>query len=131
MGLIFMDGCLAIIHALERAGNINVIGHVDDIRPYLKHAIISIAPMQVASGFKNKIIEAIAMNLPVLATTVAVSDQSFSKEVNLQTADNPEQQADIILGILNSEERISNHRLYVKNNHSWEQVLGALIQHFN
>lgn len=119
------------VKALERAGNIKVVGHVDDIRPYLKHAIISVAPMQVASGFKNKIIEAIAMNLPVLGTREAISDPAFLKGVNLQTADDPQQQADIILERLDAKEKLPNYRLYVKNNCAWEQVLEPFIKHFN
>ncbi len=48
-----------------------VTGYVDDIRPYLDGACVAVAPMQVAVGVQNKILEAMAMGLPVVATPLA------------------------------------------------------------
>lgn len=59
-----------------------VTGSVDDIRPYVRCATISVAPLRIARGIQNKVLEAMAMAKPVLATTNALQgirrDEGFS-----------------------------------------------------
>ncbi|MCX7194209.1 MAG: TIGR03087 family PEP-CTERM/XrtA system glycosyltransferase [Proteobacteria bacterium] len=58
---------------LALAGNgIVVTGSVADIRPYLAHAAISVAPLRIARGIQNKVLEAMSM-----ARTVIVSPQAL------------------------------------------------------
>jgi sugar transferase (PEP-CTERM/EpsH1 system associated) len=45
-----------------------VTGTVDDVRPYLQHAAVVVAPLRLARGIQNKILEAMAMGLPVVAS---------------------------------------------------------------
>ena len=40
---------------------VNVVGRVDDVRPYLQHARAVVAPLRVARGIQNKVLEAMAM----------------------------------------------------------------------
>jgi glycosyltransferase involved in cell wall biosynthesis len=47
-----------------------VTGAVADIRPYLKHAVAAVAPLRVARGIQNKVLEAMAMALPVVVARV-------------------------------------------------------------
>lgn len=49
-----------------------VTGRVDDIRPYLAHAQGAVAPLRVARGVQNKVLEAMAMGKPVLVTPAAI-----------------------------------------------------------
>jgi sugar transferase (PEP-CTERM/EpsH1 system associated) len=49
--------------------NVTVTGRVDDVRPYLQHAALAVAPMRVARGIQNKVLEGMAMAKPVLSTT--------------------------------------------------------------
>jgi len=55
---------------VELAGDdaVRVTGLVSDIRPYLKGAVAAVAPMRIARGIQNKILEALAMGLPVITT---------------------------------------------------------------
>ena len=46
-----------------------VTGTVPDVRPYLQHAAVVVAPLRVARGIQNKILEAMAMGRPVVAST--------------------------------------------------------------
>jgi glycosyltransferase involved in cell wall biosynthesis len=57
----------AAVKALACAG-VTVTGTVPDVRPYLQHAAIVVAPLRVARGVQNKILEAMAMARPVVAT---------------------------------------------------------------
>lgn len=49
--------------------NTTVTGTVPDVRPYLQHAAIVVAPLRIARGIQNKILEAMAMARPVIAST--------------------------------------------------------------
>ena len=49
-----------------------VTGTVPDVRPYLQHATVVVAPLRVARGIQNKILEAMAMARPVVATQSCV-----------------------------------------------------------
>jgi polysaccharide biosynthesis protein PslH len=48
--------------------NVTVTGTVPDVRPYLQHAAVVVAPLRIARGIQNKILEAMAMAKPVLAS---------------------------------------------------------------
>ena len=57
----------AAVKALASA-HVTVTGTVPDVRPYLQHAAVVVAPLRVARGIQNKILEAMAMARPVVAT---------------------------------------------------------------
>ena len=48
---------------------VTVTGTVPDVRPYLQHAALVVAPLRIARGIQNKILEAMAMGKAVVATT--------------------------------------------------------------
>jgi len=50
---------------------VHVWGRVDDIRPWLAAADLALVPLEIARGVQNKVLEAMAMGLPVIATDVA------------------------------------------------------------
>jgi sugar transferase (PEP-CTERM/EpsH1 system associated) len=56
----------------ERPGII-VTGAVPDVRPYLAHARAAVLPLRIARGIQNKVLEAMAMQLPVIATPGAMT----------------------------------------------------------
>jgi sugar transferase (PEP-CTERM/EpsH1 system associated) len=60
----------AAVRALE-APNVHVTGAVPDTRPYIAHAAVAVAPLRIARGIQNKVLEAMAMARPVLATPEA------------------------------------------------------------
>jgi sugar transferase (PEP-CTERM/EpsH1 system associated) len=62
----------ARVQALAALPGVTVTGRVDDVRPYLAHAQLAVAPLRVARGIQNKVLEAMAM-----AKTVCVSPQAL------------------------------------------------------
>jgi sugar transferase (PEP-CTERM/EpsH1 system associated) len=60
------------VRALSRRDGVVVTGRVADIRPYLAHAAVVVAPLRIARGVQNKVLEALAMARPVVATDNAV-----------------------------------------------------------
>lgn len=60
------------IRALAQTGQVEVTGRVPDIRGYLAHAAVVVAPLRMAQGVQNKLLEAMAMARPVVATSAAL-----------------------------------------------------------
>lgn len=59
------------VQALAALSDIRVIGRVPDIRPYVAHAAVVVAPLRIARGVQNKVLEALAMGKPVVASPQA------------------------------------------------------------
>lgn len=62
----------ADVTALQSQAGVHVTGRVADVRPYLAHAHAAVAPMRIARGIQNKILEAMAMARPVVAAQCCV-----------------------------------------------------------
>lgn len=60
------------IAALERISGVSVVANVADIKPYLMHADVAVAPLRVARGVQNKVLEAIAAGVPCIASRRAM-----------------------------------------------------------
>jgi len=61
----------AAVRALGQLAGITVTGRVEDVRPYLAHAHAVAAPLRIARGIQNKVLEALAMEKVLLATPEA------------------------------------------------------------
>ncbi|HHQ42189.1 MAG TPA: glycosyltransferase, partial [Chromatiales bacterium] len=59
------------VRRLESIPGVVVTGAVPDTRPYIAHAALCVAPMRVARGVQNKVLEALAMARPVVLTPEA------------------------------------------------------------
>lgn len=58
--------------ALHGTRKISVTGRVPDVRPYVQSAMVAVAPLRVARGIQNKVLEALACGTPVVATMAAL-----------------------------------------------------------
>ena len=113
--------------------NVIVTGTVPDVRPYLQHAAVVVAPLRIARGIQNKILEAMAMARPVIASTecAAAVDAEFGTE--LKTATTPTDFVTEIDALLRDPECCLNigraARRRVIAQYSWEAHL-AKIDHY-
>lgn len=65
------DPLPALVRAARSQPGVTVTGSVEDLRPYLERAAVFVAPLRFASGMQNKLLEAMAMELPVVTTPLA------------------------------------------------------------
>ena len=75
-----------VVRALAREGQIVVTGRVPDVRPYLKHARVVVAPLRVARGIQNKVLEAMAMARPVVVSAAAAGALSGEPATDFDVA---------------------------------------------
>ncbi len=62
----------ASVRRLASSPGVRVTGAVSDTRPYLAHAACAVAPLRIARGVQNKVLEAMAMARPAVVTTSAL-----------------------------------------------------------
>ncbi len=60
------------VKKLASNNNVHVTGYIDDIRVYIYHATVVVAPLRVARGVQNKVLEAMALSKPIVATQDAI-----------------------------------------------------------
>jgi polysaccharide biosynthesis protein PslH len=122
------------IRELGQLPGVTVTGSVPDVRPYVTRAALTIAPLQIARGTQNKILESMAMGVPVVCSRQASGGVDAVPGEHLLACDTREQLVEAIVQILGSRElreRLSvAGRGRVLANHSWPssmQRLDALI----
>jgi sugar transferase (PEP-CTERM/EpsH1 system associated) len=78
------------VRALTRIKDVHVTGRVPDVRPYLANASAAVAPMRIARGIQNKVLEAMAMARPVVVTSDALEGIAAQPGSELLVADTAE-----------------------------------------
>ena len=110
--------------------HIVVTGWVQDIRPYYNASKIFIAPMQTGSGLQNKLLEAMAMKIPCVTSTLANNAINAIDTETVLIANTPEEFTKQILYLLNNPEKakiIGNAGFeFVKKNFDWDIIVGNL-----
>ncbi len=77
------------IRRLGRSKNVSITGYVQDVRSFLSQATACVVPLRIARGVQNKVLEAMAMGLPVVATSRAVEGIDARPGRDLMVADDP------------------------------------------
>lgn len=91
------------VQALADFPGISVTGAVKDIRPYLMHAAVAVAPLRIARGIQNKVLEAMAMQKPVIVSMQAMEGIHAIPGKELMVAADAESFIDQILFLLSHE----------------------------
>jgi glycosyltransferase involved in cell wall biosynthesis len=111
--------------AASRAPEVVVTGAVADIRPYLERASVFAAPIRFASGLQNKVLEALAMELPVVTTPVVAEGLRVegAGEPPVQVVPNAGDFAGHILELFERDEErarlATEGRKYVEDHFDW------------
>ncbi len=88
------------VRALASDAAVSVTGRVDDVRPYVRHARAVVAPLRVARGIQNKVLEAMAMGRPVVVTSATAAALTARPGVELEIADDAAAFAAKVLAIM-------------------------------
>ena len=116
----------------RRYPNVIVTGEVPDVSPYLARCRAYVCPMRIGTGFRGKILQAMAAGLPVVSTTQSAEGIPAATGNNILLADTPRLFANSISLLLQDEElrqRIAhNARELVVRRFAWSHCVDVLEQ---
>lgn len=121
---------VAEVRQLGSVPGVEVVGQVADVRPHLAWSAVAVAPLRIARGVQNKVLEALAMRKPVVASPQALQGLRERLDLPALNATTPEEWAEHIGRLLNDEalrrQLGSAGRRYVESHHSWSRCLEPL-----
>lgn len=91
--------------ARERGYNWNFTGFVDDVRPFLREADVSVIPLRVGGGTRMKAYESMAVGVPVVSTAIGVEGLPLDPGTHYERADDAPSFARAVAGLLSDGER--------------------------
>ena len=107
-----------------------VTGTVPDVRPYLQHAAVVVAPLRLARGIQNKVLEAMAVGMPVVASTECAGPVDAVPGRDFLTAGSVEEYVAQIESLLDAPDRAAAMgeaaRLQVLARYSWAAHLSRI-----
>lgn len=108
--------------------NIRVTGRVADVRPYLAHADLVVAPLRMARGIQNKVLEAMAMAKPLVASPTALAAFGFARNDEVLAASTPAEFVDMIAVALSAKGRAIGlrGRARIASDYRWDAKLPLL-----
>lgn len=111
---------------------VTVTGTIPDVRPYLMSSAVAIAPIQVGSGTRLKILEALAAQKAVVSTTIGCEGLSVVPGEHLIVADTPETFIQAVVTLLRNSHMRSTYghvgRALVEAEYSWERCGSQLLR---
>ncbi len=113
---------------------VNLLGYLSDIRPNMNTSSLYISPLFVGSGIRIKILEAMAMGLPIVSTKVSAEGNFASEDEGLQVSDEPKEFAQLCINRLNFAAKAKSDgeagRKYIENNFNWKKNIKIIIDKY-
>ena len=118
------------IQRLGEIEGVTVTGTVPDVQPYVQRSCLTVAPLSIARGTQNKILESLAMGVPVVTSELAAKGVDVVPGEHLLAAGDAEAFAAAVLRLLDSEEERRRFaeagRRRVETHHAWPASMRKL-----
>ncbi len=115
------------VKSLALLNGVNVTGRVADVRPYIKAATLVVAPMRIARGIQNKVLEAMAMAKSVVMTSMAAEGIELPSLQQQYVKDSPEETLLAIQSLIS--DKTTNTKVgelnleMIQSHYQWQAVL--------
>ena len=124
------------VQALSVQQGVVVTGRVYDVRPFICQARCVVAPLRIARGIQNKILEAMSLNKAIVATSMAMEGINAQPSDSVHITDDAKETAHFCNAYLekhcvNSQKAQSNNRQWVIEHFTWGQTLQPLEGFFS
>jgi glycosyltransferase involved in cell wall biosynthesis len=123
---------ISLTNALQGIDGVELIGEVPDVRQYVAEAAAVVVPLRIGGGTRIKILEALAMQKPVVSTSIGAEGLELKDGRDLLIANTPEQFAAQIESLLLNKELQQelgrNGRSVVEKFYGWDSLAGNLEQ---
>ena len=120
----------AEIRLLARQDGITVTGTVPDVRDHVRRSAVSVAPLSIARGTQNKIIECMALGVPVVTSPEASGGVDAVPGEHLFVAHSPSDYAEKVLTLMTDgaarQQLAKAGRARVETHHSWPNSMAKL-----
>lgn len=123
------------IRQLARLDGVEVTGTVPDVRDLVRNAALTVAPLSIARGTQNKVLESMSLGVPVIASVAASRGVDAVVDEHLLVAESARDYADKCVLLMNDRAmraRLSEQgRLRVLQKHDWAasmQLLDGIVQ---
>ena len=120
------------VKALRHHKGVEVVGTVPDVRPYLEQAAVVVAPLKVARGVQNKVLEAMACRRAVVCSPEAANGIRALPGRHLLVADSPKMFSRYVRGLIRDDhyrqQVAAAARRCVERRYDWPQALGPMIE---
>ena len=111
--------------------NVNLVGYIDDIKSLIASSQASVVPLLVGGGTRLKILEAMALNTPVVSTAKGAEGLNVNHEENILIANEPEAFAEAVIRLLRDPDlhkRLSDNAYKLVSEHyNWPNVTPHFI----
>jgi sugar transferase (PEP-CTERM/EpsH1 system associated) len=119
-----------VVQALEKRPGVEVTGFVDDLRPVVRACDVCVFPLQVARGVQNKVLEGMAMGMPVVVSDVAAQGIDDLTGDEMLIRDSPESWISAVSELLDDKAARSalgaRARRFVETVYEWGPQAGRL-----
>ncbi|GAB5414320.1 MAG: hypothetical protein Cons2KO_19230 [Congregibacter sp.] len=118
------------VRSLSSIDGICVSGRVPDVRPYLQHALAAVAPMKIARGIQNKVLEALAMGIPVLASEEALTGIEVPGSVDCPPHGSVSEYAESVDALIAHGDHgaMNRRREWIESEFSWAARLSPVLE---
>lgn len=120
--------------ALAQEPGVQVTGRVPDLRPYMNRAQVALAPLRIGAGLQNKVLEGMAMGLPMVITSVANEGIQAKAPDHLLIGDTAEAFAACVVTLLQDADQRRRlgaaARTFIQQQWSWDKHFSDLEQLF-
>jgi sugar transferase (PEP-CTERM/EpsH1 system associated) len=116
------------VQALAQQAGVVVTGTVPDVRPYIAHASVAVAPLRIARGIQNKVLEAMAMATPVVVSPQALEGIDAVPGTELVLAPDAAGFVQAVASLLEQQEHAMGPaaRARVERQYSWPSNLACI-----
>ena len=118
----------AEVRALADLPGVEVTGRVPDVRPYIAYAAVSVAPLKLARGVQTKVLEAMALGRPVVASPQAFEGVRAVAGQDLLVGEGAAEFARLVGEVLDGAHPLlgTNARRAVERGYAWSGILEKL-----